>query len=221
MGDIILGTSVKIKGGDKWRNALAEYMSAEDVSLQIGIFPSSTYDGQDGGPPSGTPVASIAAVHEFGGVINMPARTQTLYFKKNKDGKVKNKFVKKKSSNFAQDANVSSHTIIIPMRSFLRSTFKEKGNDWIKAAGLVLKGQVGKDVHPRFVEALSAAGEIAVMDIKAKIDSNISPKLADSTIRGKVSRGKTAAALPEKPLVDTGKMYEAIEHKVKANGTGN
>lgn len=60
-----------------------------------------------------------AAIHHFGGVINMPARMRTLHFKLQRDGSVGNKFVKKKRSDFAQDVQGKPYTVNMPARPWL------------------------------------------------------------------------------------------------------
>lgn len=60
-----------------------------------------------------------AAIHHFGGEINIAARSQKMYFKQNKDGSVGNRFTKKKNSNFEQWGTRGAHTIKIPARPFL------------------------------------------------------------------------------------------------------
>ena len=67
----------------------------------------------------GTNVA-YAAIHQFGGSIDVAARNATVYFRQNKrTGEVGNKFVKKGRSNFAQDVTIGAHKITIPARPFL------------------------------------------------------------------------------------------------------
>lgn len=63
-----------------------------------------------------------AAIHQFGGNIGIPARSQQAYFKQNKDGSVGNLFVRKGQSNFAQWHTRGAHTIGIPARPFLKLT---------------------------------------------------------------------------------------------------
>lgn len=61
-----------------------------------------------------------AAIHQFGGDIQRQAHTKTLYFRTNQAGTVVgNKFVKKRRSNFAQDAHVNAYVQRIPRRAFL------------------------------------------------------------------------------------------------------
>lgn len=71
-----------------------------------------------------------AAIHEYGGVIHMPARTQTVYRKLNRSGELMRGFVKKKSSNFATDHAVSGHDIHMPERSYLRSSQADKKQEF-------------------------------------------------------------------------------------------
>lgn len=58
------------------------------------------------------------AIHQFGGEINIAARTRTLFFKRKGNG-VGNRFVKKKNSDFAQDAQGKAYKINITARPFL------------------------------------------------------------------------------------------------------
>lgn len=60
-----------------------------------------------------------AAIQHFGGVINIAARSQEAFFRRNKNGEVGNRFVKKRSSNFAQRVTLGPYTITIPSRKFL------------------------------------------------------------------------------------------------------
>lgn len=74
-----------------------------------------------------------AAIQHFGGEIKMPARTADVFFKQDKAGNVGNKFVKKKSSNFAQSVNIGAYTIRIPARPWL-GTSTEDDNELVAIA---------------------------------------------------------------------------------------
>ncbi|MFJ5441746.1 phage virion morphogenesis protein [Pectobacterium sp. CHL-2024] len=63
-----------------------------------------------------------ARIHQEGGTINIPARSQRAYYKQNKDGSVGNRFVKKSKSNFSQWNTMGEYKITIPARPFLRLT---------------------------------------------------------------------------------------------------
>jgi phage virion morphogenesis protein len=62
---------------------------------------------------------AYAAIHQFGGDIQIAARSQPLYFRQGKDGSVGRKFVRKSQSNFAQWAERGAHAIHMPARPFL------------------------------------------------------------------------------------------------------
>jgi phage gpG-like protein len=57
-----------------------------------------------------------AAIQHFGGEISIAARSQQLFFKRDRDGGVGTKFVKKKKSDFAQWATMGAYKIKIPAR---------------------------------------------------------------------------------------------------------
>ncbi|SAL25781.1 hypothetical protein [Caballeronia telluris] len=59
--------------------------------------------------------------------------------------------------------------------------------------------------------ALTAAGLTAEMGVKAKINSNIQPKLADSTLAARRARGVTR----ENTLVDTGSLRNSVTHVIR------
>lgn len=59
------------------------------------------------------------AIHQFGGEIKKQASSKEVYFHQTRDGEVRNRFVKKAKSNFAQTVNVAAHVIKIPARPWL------------------------------------------------------------------------------------------------------
>lgn len=61
-----------------------------------------------------------ARIHNEGGEIRHGARTQDLYFKQYKNGRVGNRFVKKRNSNFVQSATIGAYTVNMPKRPFLQ-----------------------------------------------------------------------------------------------------
>ncbi|MEQ9860622.1 phage virion morphogenesis protein [Pectobacterium cacticida] len=63
-----------------------------------------------------------ARIHQEGGTINMPARSQRAYYKQHKDGSVGHRFVKKSKSNFSQWNTMGEYKITIPARPFLHLT---------------------------------------------------------------------------------------------------
>jgi len=60
--------------------------------------------------------------------------------------------------------------------------------------------------------ALTAAGLTAEMSVKAKINSNIQPELAESTIEARRRRGVTR----ENTLVDTAQLRNSVTHVVRS-----
>lgn len=200
-----MAVSVKITGGNLWKKAARRILKQSDMSVDVGVFEGATYSGETA--PAGTPVASIAVIHEFGGTIDVPERTQTLYFKQNKDGSVKNKFTKKDRSDFAEDVTVKAHTIDIPARSFLRSTLSEKGPDWYK----LLLAQLRTSPED-FAKAFKIVGHTASRDIQSAIEAGIDPPLSPATIARKRKRGKQNATTP---LIDTGTLQESIQYEVR------
>ena len=61
-----------------------------------------------------------AAIHQFGGKIDQPARQTEVFFQRNeKTNQVGRLFVKKSKSNFAQQAQVGPYKVTIPARPFL------------------------------------------------------------------------------------------------------
>ena len=72
----------------------------------------------------GVPVV-YAAIQEYGGTIHREAREQTIYNRISAAGDFKQGFVRKSRSNFARDVHVGAHDIVIPARSYLRSSLAE------------------------------------------------------------------------------------------------
>lgn len=61
-----------------------------------------------------------APIHQFGGTIQIPARSQQAYFHQNKKtGEVGNRFVKKHKSNFAQRVTLPAYEITMPARPMI------------------------------------------------------------------------------------------------------
>ncbi len=151
----------------------------------------------------GTPVAEYAAYNEYGATIEIPERTQTLYFKRKRDGSVGNRFVKKGKSDFAQDATVKAHTVTIPSRPFLRSTLDAKADVWCDNLAEALEaGRTPK-------EAMRLVGRRMADDIQATIKSNMPPDNAESTKRRKNAKGAGKGT-----LIDSGSLLKAIDYEV-------
>lgn len=176
-------------------------------------------------PESGMTVAELAEVHEFGTVINMPERQQTIYKSVytrdilDKEGNVLHsagefkqagKFVKRKRSNFAQTVTVGAHVIVLPERSFLRRTadvdryrIREAGVRLVKKA--VDQIEVGALAEDQIPLMLGKWGAFTEGLVKRTVQKGVPPPNKRSTIRKKRSA---------KPLVDTGQMVQSIRYGV-------
>ena len=141
---------------------------------------------------------TIAAAHEFGATINHPGGTR---YDKNADGKAK--FV---SHSFMGPVRgvTSAHKIVIPERSFLRSTLNENKDKATKLLIRELKGDISQgDFSGR---AFAIVGENLSGEVKRKIQSGIEPALDPETVRRKGS---------SKPLIDTGNLLQSITYEVR------
>ena len=125
-----------VLGGGKWKKAL-EAVSKQAASLKVGVLEGATSE-------DGESVATYAFYNEFGATVEVPERTQTLYFKRNRDGTVGNRFVRKDKSDFAQDVAVGGHTISIPARPFMRSTVQAQKDAWAKAFADAFVAKAGR-----------------------------------------------------------------------------
>ncbi len=63
--------------------------------------------------------AKYGAIHQFGGDINRPARSTEVFFRRERDGTVGNRFVSRRKSNFAQRVNLPAYKITMTARPWL------------------------------------------------------------------------------------------------------
>ncbi len=105
---------------------------------------------------------------------------------------------------FGTDRAGKNHNIIIPERSFIRSTVDEKREQY---------GELGKKLWNKILEGkmsifqgLSLMGQQVENDIRVKIVTLKEPINADATIARKKS---------DNPLIDTGAMVNSIRYAVK------
>lgn len=170
----------------------------KNKSVRVGVL---------GGAEKG--LAMIAASNEFGAKIvpkkanylSIPlvkeARGKSprdfpdlnLVFPFLKDKKGKNIFVLKKE-------------VIIPERSFLRTSFDDKKN--IKE--IMKAGQMVFDFGRSLNKVLDTIGLFMVAAIQKKIKSNIPPENVSLTTRMKGGKSRT--------LVDTGRLGQGITHQI-------
>ncbi len=95
----------------------------------------------------------------------------------------------------------------IPERSYMRSTFDARRDDYErglrKALKSVVAGEADIDVE------LGRLGLVVSGDIQETIATLTDPPLAEYTIKKKGS---------SKPLIDTGRLKQSIDHEVRRNG---
>lgn len=192
------GASVKLKIlkdiDGKALDALRDRLRRDNRVVNVGV---------PAGPKEedGTPLAKIAAIHEYGGTINMPARTQTIYRQVSADGSLKagGRFVKRSRSNFASDHAVAAHKIRIPERPFLRVAIEKNKQAYIRLNRINLARIVRGDTD--VPAALSQLGEMAKSHVQTEIRSGNFTPLAPATIKRKGS---------SRPLIDTGQLVQSI-----------
>ena len=195
-----------LKGGDQLMRRLQDMARARG-KVRAGVLEGAT------NRETGEPIAPYAAMNEFGGVVNIPARTQTLYFRQNRDGTVDNRFVAKERSNFAQDVTIPAHSVTIPARPFIRNTIKREKDVWTQElAKMIANGRPVQD-------ALKLVGIRMAEDIQATINSNMRPPNSPATIRAKTKKvdgGAPGETMTPGTLIDTGSMLDAVDYKVDA-----
>jgi len=108
------------------------------------------------------------------------------------------------ANEFGTDNAGRGNKTRIPERSFMRSTFDEKNAEWRgitdRFHGAILRGA------ETVKGALNKIGLLQKSAYMAKINSNIQPENAESTIARKGS---------SKTLIDTGRMLNAMQIKVE------
>lgn len=186
-----------LTGGEKLQKYLEELESnlSSGTGLKVGFLEGSTY-------PDGTSVPMVAAVQEFGGSIQIPARTQTIYRRVNeRTGNIDDyRFVKASKSNLAQTVQVPAHTITIPSRPFFRQMLAEKSPQWGADMTEIMKSS---DYDAK--KTLSLMGERIVGQLKESITSMAEPPNASSTVRKKGFNN---------PLIASGHMQSSVDYEV-------
>lgn len=186
-----------LTGGEKLQKYLEELESnlSSGTGLKVGFLEGSTY-------PDGTPVPMVAAAQEFGGSIQIPARTQTIYRRVNeRTGNIDDyRFVKAPKSNLAQTVQIPAHTITIPSRPFFRQMLAEKSPQWGADMTEIMKSS---DYDAK--KTLSLMGERIAGQLKESITSMAEPPNASSTVRKKGFNN---------PLIASGHMQSSVDYEV-------
>jgi hypothetical protein len=184
-----------LHGGDKLQayldGLLARVSSAQAV--KVGFLEGTTY-------PDGTSLPMVASVQEFGGSMQIPARTQDLNFKINANTG-KSRFAKAGKANFVQSVTIPAHTVTIPARPFFRSMLDQKASGWGVQAGKALKAA---DFNAK--TALASMGELIQRELQDSIRDLQTPPNAASTVRKKGFNN---------PLIDHGDMLRLVNFEVK------
>lgn len=184
-----------LHGGDKLQayldGILARVSSAQAV--KVGFMEGATY-------PDGTSVPMVAAVQEFGGSMQIPARTQDLNFKINANTG-KSRFAKADKANFAQTVTIPAHVVTVPPRPFFRTMLEKDAPGWGAAVGKTLKAS-----NFDAATTLGKMGELIKGELQESIRALTNPPLAASTV---------AAKGFSKPLIDTGHMLASVDFEVK------
>lgn len=94
--------------------------SAIAILRETGILAGSIFHQvDDDGVRVGSPV-EYAAIHQFGGTIDMPARAGKIYRRQFADGSFGRRFAKRKNkTSVATEVAIGAHQITIPARPFL------------------------------------------------------------------------------------------------------
>ena len=115
---------------------------------------------------------------------------------------------KEKDTSYVADYAITNEygSEHIPARSFMRSTIDEQGDTWTNslADAFMNVAKNGLNINKQ----LYKTGAVARNDIIDKIDSNINPPNAPSTIKKK-------GLLKNKTLIDTGVLRSSIEAKIE------
>ena len=176
------------------RGLLERISSLGVPNVYIGV-PSSKNSTHEGG----INMATLVAVHELGANIKHSGGTR---YQNKANGNLA-KFVR---NDFVGPTSgvTGSHTIVIPERSFIRSTMKDNEKRY---ADLMLKGFRSVLRMESTVEVVYQKIGITISDdVKSKILTGSFVPLKPSTIKKKGS---------SKPLVDTGEMRNSISYEVR------
>lgn len=95
----------------------------------------------------------------------------------------------------------------IPARPFMKPGIKDAKAKIVSAFKLAGEKALRKD-DAAIEKGLHRAGLIATSAIKARINSGISPTLAEGTLAGRRRRGRTGTV----PLIDTGQLRNSISY---------
>lgn len=184
-----------------WQALTKKY---DEFRVQAGWFEQSKYS-------NGASIGGIAAVQNYGAVINNPGGQP---FFKDKDGNV---VYASKSSPYAyRMAKTKPHTIVIPPTHFMENCQKKNAEKWrtafLQAWGSVFSGEAPPE---KVLEMVAMLIESDIAQAIKDVDLPLSP----ATIKTRQDRYKNKKIPAEsgigKRLVDTGQMINSVSHKVE------
>ncbi len=192
-----------LKGGARLERVLKDIGDRvkRGNAVRVGFLEGST-------AANGTSLPMIAAVNEYGGAINVPEHTTTIYrqLKKNGDLAKGGRFVRAERSNFATDHVVPAHTVNIPMRPYFRTMIAKQSPGWGVRLGKILVGAKYDGAL-----ALGRMGEVIKGQLQDSIREWTDPPNAPSTVAKKGF---------DKPLIETGHMLNSVDYEVSGGGSG-
>ncbi len=195
----IISVTVHVEDNDKAYRDLLHTLEGDVSHVDVGIH-----------PISGEELVMIAGVHEFGATIQHPGG-QPFYPSAKKPKGPHTELDDGTFIGFKKKGKpgpvTKPHEIIIPARSFIRSTVDERRKTYEQAGGeqwnKILEGK------KTILRALVFMGNLIEKDIKAKIVSLRDPPNAPSTVTRKGS---------DNPLIgETGNLLNSIRYAVKTS----
>lgn len=202
----IIEIKIDIQDDTRVYNDLVDRLTSKISHVDIGVH-----------SISGERLVAIAGAHEFGAEIQHPGGQPFIIVDARKRG---GRQSRKDRSNFLPLSNgkemiflkkgkkgmgvTKPHEIIIPARSFIRSTVDQNRAKYQESAQA--EWQDILDGKKTMRQALSILGEEIEVDIKMKIRSNIPPELKAETVRRKGS---------DTSLIDKGVLVNSIRYAVK------
>jgi hypothetical protein len=118
------------------------------------------------------------------------------------------------ANEFGTDSAGRNHSVKIPARSFMRSTFDEKFDEIYAYVNKQIASFLEKAFPIETV--LERAGLKLQTLIQDKIRSNIQPKNAPATLKAYMSKGKNRTAAGKRTLIgETGDLLKSISYEVK------
>lgn len=191
--------------GKRFQQALDKL--ASKVSSKAGWFEDNRYDNQDQ-----TPVATIALIQERGATI------QTHHYERFKTfvGARKNlgANIARHNKKYAHIEGSFSQVITIPPRPFIGPAIRANQSKWLN-----MIEQGSKQLIRDEITLEKLFGDLAndgKDQIQLKIREVTSPPLSEITIRNRMQRlkNKKRTSSLEKPLIDTGIMFNTVNYRV-------